>query len=73
LPRVPQARKGPLRTLSRFLPPADLPAVLDMPVHRCRRRGPIPDRGHMLHAHEDSLKQLHDRVADFIKRTGNAR
>jgi len=25
--------------------------------------------GHMVYVHEDSLKQLHDRVADFIKRT----
>ena len=29
--------------------------------------------GHMVYAHEDSLKQLHDRVADFIKRTSNLR
>jgi len=25
--------------------------------------------GHMVYAHQDSLKQLHDRVADFIRRT----
>lgn len=29
--------------------------------------------GHMVYAHEESLKQLHDRVADFIKRTNNVR
>jgi carboxypeptidase C (cathepsin A) len=27
--------------------------------------------GHMVYAHEDSLKALHDRVADFIKRTSH--
>jgi carboxypeptidase C (cathepsin A) len=29
--------------------------------------------GHMVYAHEESLKQLHDRVADFIQRTSNVR
>ncbi len=29
--------------------------------------------GHMVYAHEQSLKQLHDRVADFIRRTDNVR
>ncbi len=29
--------------------------------------------GHMVYAHEESLKQLHDRVADFIKRTDNVK
>lgn len=29
--------------------------------------------GHMVYAHEESLKQLHDRVADFIKRTSENR
>lgn len=29
--------------------------------------------GHMVYAHEDSLKALHDRVADFIKRTSNVK
>jgi carboxypeptidase C (cathepsin A) len=29
--------------------------------------------GHMVYAHEDSLKQLHDRVADFIGRTSNVK
>ena len=27
--------------------------------------------GHMVYAHEDSLKALHDNVADFIRRTDN--
>lgn len=27
--------------------------------------------GHMVYAHEDSLKQLHDNAADFIRRTDN--
>ena len=27
--------------------------------------------GHMVYAHEESLKQIHDNVADFIKRTDN--
>jgi carboxypeptidase C (cathepsin A) len=27
--------------------------------------------GHMVYAHEDSMKQLHDNVADFIRRTDN--
>lgn len=27
--------------------------------------------GHMVYAHEESLKQLHDRVADFIRRTSH--
>ena len=27
--------------------------------------------GHMVYAHEDSLKQLHDNTADFIRRTDN--
>ena len=27
--------------------------------------------GHMVYAHEESLKQLHDQVADFIRRTEN--
>jgi carboxypeptidase C (cathepsin A) len=29
--------------------------------------------GHMVYAHEDSLKALHDRVANFIKRTSNVK
>ncbi len=29
--------------------------------------------GHMVYAHEQSLEQLHDRVADFIRRTSNAK
>jgi len=29
------------------------------------------DSGHMVYAHEASLKALHDNVADFIRRTGN--
>ena len=44
---------------------------------------PIPDKlqsnieyryyqsGHMVYAHEESLKELHDNVADFIRRTDN--
>ena len=28
--------------------------------------------GHMVYAHEESLKSLHDNVADFIRRTDNA-
>jgi carboxypeptidase C (cathepsin A) len=27
--------------------------------------------GHMVYAHEDSLKALHDNVADFVTRTAN--
>jgi carboxypeptidase C (cathepsin A) len=27
--------------------------------------------GHMVYAHETSLKELHDNVADFIRRTDN--
>ena len=27
--------------------------------------------GHMVYAHEESLKQIHDNVADFVKRTDN--
>ncbi len=27
--------------------------------------------GHMVYAHEESLKQIHDNVADFIRRTDN--
>jgi len=27
--------------------------------------------GHMIYAHQESLKQLHDSVADFIRRTDN--
>jgi carboxypeptidase C (cathepsin A) len=29
--------------------------------------------GHMVYAHEESLKQLHDNVADFIRRTDNVK
>jgi len=29
------------------------------------------ESGHMVYAHEESLKQLHDNVADFIRRTDN--
>jgi carboxypeptidase C (cathepsin A) len=29
------------------------------------------ESGHMVYAHEDSLKQLHDNAADFIRRTDN--
>ena len=29
--------------------------------------------GHMVYAHDESLKQLHDRTADFIRRTNNLR
>jgi carboxypeptidase C (cathepsin A) len=29
--------------------------------------------GHMVYAHEESLKELHDRVADFIRRTSNVK
>ncbi len=31
------------------------------------------ESGHMVYAHEASLKQLHDNAADFIRRTGNVR
>ena len=31
------------------------------------------ESGHMVYAHEQSLKELHDNVADFIKRTSNTR
>jgi carboxypeptidase C (cathepsin A) len=27
--------------------------------------------GHMVYAHEESLKQIHDNVADFIRKTDN--
>jgi carboxypeptidase C (cathepsin A) len=29
--------------------------------------------GHMVYAHEDSLKALHDAVADFIRQTDNVK
>ena len=29
--------------------------------------------GHMVYAHQDSLRQLHDNAADFIRRTDNLR
>jgi carboxypeptidase C (cathepsin A) len=29
------------------------------------------DSGHMVYAHQASLQQLHDNVADFISRTDN--
>jgi carboxypeptidase C (cathepsin A) len=29
------------------------------------------ESGHMVYAHEASLKALHDNVADFIRRTDN--
>jgi carboxypeptidase C (cathepsin A) len=29
--------------------------------------------GHMVYAHEQSLKELHDRVADFVRRTDNVK
>jgi carboxypeptidase C (cathepsin A) len=29
--------------------------------------------GHMVYAHEQSLKELHDNVADFIRRTDNVK
>jgi carboxypeptidase C (cathepsin A) len=31
------------------------------------------ESGHMVYAHEQSLKELHDNVADFIKRTSNVK
>ncbi|MBI3678527.1 MAG: peptidase S10 [Proteobacteria bacterium] len=31
------------------------------------------ESGHMVYAHEESLKQLHDNVADFIRRTDNVK
>jgi carboxypeptidase C (cathepsin A) len=31
------------------------------------------ESGHMVYAHEESLKQLHDAVADFIRRTNNVK
>ena len=31
------------------------------------------ESGHMVYAHEQALKQLHDNVADFIRRTDNVK
>ena len=48
----------------RHLPiPQNLQAKLEYRFH---------ESGHMLYAKDASLKQLHDNVADFIRRTSNS-